>query len=125
MDDPLSGSLLRILDAGGALAVDLEHVADDDTLCGALVCSTFRDALFAQPRHAVRKAGQPYAGKRFVSTVASVASSVGRLVWVRQLGDVGPRWVQDWNQGTCQLLASVGALESLQWARANGCPERQ
>ena len=45
--DPLSASRLRILDEGGALAVVLEHVPKDDVLCAALVCTTFRDALFA------------------------------------------------------------------------------
>ena len=119
--DPLSGSPLRILDEGGALAVVLEHVPEDDALCAALVCTTFRDALFAQARHAVRRAGLKYAGKRLVSSVASVASSVGRLVWLRGLGAVAPRWVRSWDRETCAILAAVGALESLQWARANGC----
>ena len=118
--DPLSASPLRILDEGGALAVVLEHVPEDDALCVALVCRIFRDALFAQARHAVRKAGLKYAGKRLVSSV-SVASSVGRLVWLRGLGAAVPRWVRRWNRGTCKRLAFVGALESLQWARANGC----
>ena len=99
--DPLSASPLRILDEGGALAVVLEHVPEDDALCAALVCTTFRDALFAQARHAVRKAGAKYAGKRLVSSVASVASSVGRLVWLRRLGAEGPGWVSSWNEGTC------------------------
>ena len=120
--DPLSGSPLHILDDGGALAVVLEHIPEDDALCAALVCTTFRDALFAQARHAVRKVGLQYAGKRLVSScAASVASSVGRLVWLRGLGAAAPRWVRRWNRGTCNRLAFVGALESLQWARANGC----
>ena len=119
--DPLSGSPLRILDDGGALAVVLEHVPEDDALCAALVCTTFRDALFAQARHAVRKVGLQYAGKRLVSSVASVASSVGRLVWLRELGNGAPKWVRRWDRDTCRRLAAVGALESLQWARANGC----
>ena len=118
--DPLSGSPLEILDAGGALAVVLEHIPEDDALCTALVCTTFRDALFAQGRHAVRKAGLKYAGKRLVSSV-SVASSAQRLVWLRGLGAVGPMWVRSWDEWTCLRLASIGALESLQWARANGC----
>ena len=120
--DPLSASPLRILDEGGALAVVLEHIPEDDALCAALVCTTFRDALFAQARHAVRKAGAKYAGKRLVSSV-SVASSVARLVWLRGLGAAGPSWVRSWDRGTCARLAAVGALEVLQWARANGCPD--
>ena len=119
--DPLSASPLRILDEGGALAVVLEHVPEDDALCATLVCTTFRDALFAQARHAVRIAGLRYAGKRLVSSVASVASSVGRMVWLRALGAAGPGWVRSWNRETCSKLAAAGALESLQWARANGC----
>ena len=118
--DPLSGSPLRILDDGGALAVVLEHIPEDDALCAALVCTTFRDALFAQARHAVQKAGLKYAGKRLVSSV-SVASSAQRLVWLRGLVDGAPRWVRRWDRDTCSRLAAVGALESLQWARANGC----
>ena len=122
MEDPLSGSLLRILDGGGALTAVLEHVPEDDALCAALACTTFRDALFAQARHAVRREGQ-YAGKRLVGSVTSVASSVGRLVWLRGLGDsdTAPRWLRRWDERTCWSLAGVGALESLQWARANGC----
>ena len=103
---PLSASPLRILDEGGALAVVLEHVPEDDALCAALVCTTFRDALFAQARHAVRKAGLKYAGKRLVSSV-SVASSVSRLVWLRGLGAAAPVWVRAWNQGACLRLAAV------------------
>ena len=99
--DPLSASPLHILDEGGALAVVLEHVPEDDALCAALVCTTFRDALFAQARHAVRKAGAKYAGKRLVSSVASVASSVGRLVWLRGVGAAGPGWVRRWDEATC------------------------
>ena len=73
--DPLSASPLRILDEGGALAVVLEHVPEDDALCATLVCTTFRDALFAQARHAVRKAGAQYAGKRVGIPTQVMASS--------------------------------------------------
>ena len=98
--DPLHGSQLRILDAGGALTVVLEHVDEDDALCTALVCTTFRDALFAQARHRVQPAGKLHAGKRIVTTVAGVASSVGRLAWVTSLGDEAPKWVCRWDART-------------------------
>jgi len=113
--DPLSASPLHILDEGGALAMVLEHVPEDDALCAALVCTTFRDALFAQARHAVQKAGLRYAGRRLVSSVG-LASSVGRLVWLRGLGAAAPGWVRSWDRDTCLKLAATGALESLQWA---------
>ena len=123
LPDPLSGSPLRTLDSGGGLAPVLDHVDEEDALCAALVCTTFRDVLFAQPRHALRPAGKPYAGKRIVTSVAGVASSAGRLAWVRGefLGSAAPSWLGRWDRRTCEHLASVGALEALRWARANGC----
>ena len=119
--DPLHGSQLRLLDTGGALTLVLERVDEDDALCTALVCTTFRDAMFAQARHTVRPAGKPYAGKRIVTGVVGAASSAGRLAWVRSLGDEAPWWVRAWDSYTCRCLATVGALEAIQWARANGC----
>eukprot|EP01044_Picomonas_judraskeda_P019658 COSAG03_NODE_4190_length_1646_cov_5.779573_1_plen_320_part_10 len=120
--DPLGGSSLSILEDGGALALVLDRLDEDDALCAALACTTFRDLLFAQPRHAVRRAaGKPHAGKRIVTSVAGAASSVGRFAWVRGLSGVAPLWVRAWDWRTCQHLAAVGALEALQWARANGC----
>ena len=119
--DPLGGSSLSILENGGALHLVLDHFDEDDALCAALACTTFRDALFAQPRHVVRAAGKPYAGKRMVTGVVGVGCSAGRLAWARSLSDGAPSWVCAWNWSTCCRLASVGALEALQWARANGC----
>ena len=119
--DPLGGSSLSILEDGGALSLVLDRLDEDDALCAALACTTFRDALFAQPRHVVRAAGKPYAGKRIVTGVAGAGSSAGRLAWVRGLSDRAPNWVRAWNWSTSCRLASVGALEALQWARANGC----
>ena len=119
--DPLGGSSLSILEDGGALPLVLDRLDEDDALCAALACTTLRDVLFAQPRHAVRAAGKPYAGKRIVTSVAGVASSAGRLAWARGLSCVAPSWVQAWDWHTSRYLASVGALEALQWARANGC----
>ena len=119
--DPLAGSALSILDDGGGLPLVLDRLDEDDALCAALACTTLRDVLFGQPRHAVRAAGKPYAGKRIVTSVAGVASSAGRLAWVRGLGGAEPSWVRAWNWRTSHHLASVGALDALQWARANGC----
>ena len=121
--DPLSGSSLSILEDGGGLPLVLDRLDEDDALCAALTCTTLRDVLFAQPRHAVRAAapGKPYAGKRIVTSVAGVASSAGRLAWVRGLSGAQPSWVSAWDWRTSCHLASVGALEALQWARANGC----
>ena len=119
--DPLGGSLLSILEDGAGLPLVLDRLDEDDVLCAALACTTFRDALFAQPRHVVRAAGKPYAGKRIVTGVAGAGSSAGRLAWVRGLSDGAPSWVREWNSRTSWHLASVGALEALQWARANGC----
>ncbi len=76
--DPLQDSALRALDAGGALTLVIDHVDDDDALCAALVCTTFRDTTFAQPRHGVRGAAEPHTGKRSINSVAGVASSGGR-----------------------------------------------
>ena len=56
--DPLHHSTLRILDDGGGLGLVLNHIHEDDALCAALVCTTFRDAMFAQARHSVRGAGK-------------------------------------------------------------------
>src|SRR6056300_886980 len=119
--DPLGGSSLSILEDGGALHLVLDHLDEDDALCAALACTTLRDLLFAQPRHAVRAAGKPYAGRRIVTGVAGVASSAARLAWARGLSGAAPFWVRAWNWRTTRHLASVGALEALQWARANGC----
>ena len=119
--DPLRHSALRPLDAGGALALVLDRVDDDDALCAALVCTTFRDTTFAQPRHGVRGASAAHAGKRIVTSVAGVASSAGRLAWVKSLDGAAPAWVRAWGALTCQRLAAVGALEALRWARQNGC----
>ena len=119
--DPLRHSALRALDAGGALALVLDHVDDDDALCAALVCTTFRDTTFAQPRHGVRGACAAHVGKRIVTSVAGVASSAGRLAWVKSLDGAAPAWVHRWDAGTCRRLAAVGALEALRWARENGC----
>ena len=119
--DPLAGSALSILEDGGGLPLVLDRLDEDDALCAALACTTLRDVLFAQPRHAVRAAGKPYAGKRIVTSVAGVASSAGRLAWVRGLSGVAPSWVRAWDSRTSRYLASVGALEALQWARASGC----
>eukprot|EP01046_Picozoa_sp_COSAG06_P032834 COSAG06_NODE_3310_length_5519_cov_2.364374_3_plen_95_part_00 len=38
----------------------LERVDEDDVLCAALVCTMFRDGLFAQPRHRMRVVGHAY-----------------------------------------------------------------
>ena len=57
--DPLGGSSLSILEDGGALHLVLDRLDADDALCAALACTTLRDLLFAQPRHAVRPAGKP------------------------------------------------------------------
>ena len=119
--DALRDSPLRILDAGGALGLVLDRVDEDDALFAALACTTFRDVLFAQPRHAVRLADKLHAGKRLVTNVAGVASSARRLAWARALGSQAPAWVSTWALVTCRNLACVGALDALQWARANGC----
>ena len=114
--EPLRDSPLRILDAGGALVLVLERVSKDDALCVALVCTSFRDAILAQPRHAVRPDN-----KRFLMSVMGVACSAQRLAWVRGLGSQMPVWVAGWNKRTCGIMSRIGALEALQWARANGC----
>ena len=119
--DPLAGSALSILEDGGGLPLVLDRLDEDDALCAALACTTLRDLLFAQPRHVVRAAGKSHAGKRIVTSVAGVASSAARLAWVRGLSDAAPSWVRAWNSLTSHHLASVGGLEALQWARANGC----
>ena len=120
--DPLQGSALRVLDAGGALSLVLDSVDDDDALCAALACTVFRDGMFAQPRHAVRGAAEgPRAGKRVATGVAAVASSAARLAWVRSLREAAPAWVRKWDASTCFHLAAVGALDALRWARENGC----
>ena len=119
--DPLHGSQLRLLDTGGALTLVLERVDGDDALCTALVCTTFRDAVFAQTWHKVRPAEEQHGAKRLGTSVAGVASRAGRLARVRSLGDEAPGWVRRWDDVTCSQLARTGALEPLQWARANGC----
>jgi hypothetical protein len=119
--DPLAGSALSILEDGGGLPLVLDRLDEDDALCAALACTTLRDLLFAQPRHVVRAAGKSHAGKRIVTSVAGVASSAARLAWVRGLSGAAPSWVRAWNSLTSHHLASVGGLEALQWARANGC----
>ena len=120
--DPLRDSPLSMLDTGGALSLVLDRVDEDDALCAALACTTFRDALFAQRRHAVRPAAdEPHAGKRLVTSVAGAGASAARLAWVKTLGPQAPGWVCVWDASTCAFLAHVGALQALQWARANGC----
>ena len=109
--DPLAGSSLSILEDGGGLPLVLDRLDEDDALCAALACTTLRDVLFAQPRHAMRAAGKPYAGKRIVTSVAGVASSAGRLAWVRGLGGAAPSWVRAWSWRTSRSLAAGGALE--------------
>ena len=56
-----------------------------------------------------------------MTSIAGVASSAGRLAWVRGLSGAAPSWVREWNWRTSRHLAAGGALEALQWARANGC----
>ena len=56
--DPLAGSSLSILEDGGGLPLVLDRLDEDDALCAALACTTLRDVLFAQPRHAVRAPGE-------------------------------------------------------------------
>ena len=46
--NPLAGSTLSILENGGALALVLDHVDEDDALCTALACTTLRDVIFAR-----------------------------------------------------------------------------
>ena len=53
-----------------------------------------------------------------------VFSSVQRAMWVRnwQPETSQPPWLSEWSARTCSIMARVGNLEVLQWARANGCP---
>eukprot|EP01046_Picozoa_sp_COSAG06_P027168 COSAG06_NODE_2380_length_6981_cov_38.221738_4_plen_99_part_00 len=83
-DDPLHASPLRTLDAGGALGLVLEHIDEDDVLCAALACSTFRDALL-QPPVAPQKAALA-AGWR--GDGAAVGQSAGHLAFL-PAGDDG------------------------------------
>ena len=120
--DPLRTFPLHALDARGALSLVLDHLdEEDDALCTALVCTTFRDVLFA--RFGVRAEGQEHAGKRIVTGLAGVGASAGRLEWARCLATTAPTWVRRWDSGTAKLLARVGGLKALalQWARVNGC----
>ena len=87
---------------------------EDDILCTALACRPFRDAVFARlPKHD----GKP----RMQTGVAAVASSVARIEWVMSLPDGGPVWLQNWDWGTSEIIASLGMLDTLQWATDNGC----
>ena len=117
--DPFRDSPLHPLDTRGALPLVLDRLGEDDALCAALACTTFRDVLFA--RFVVRAAGQAHAGKRIVTGAAGVGASARRLAWVRGLGVGAPAWVRNWGSQTTRRLAKVGGLQALQWARANGC----
>jgi len=120
-------ALFRMLDAGGALTLVVDHVDENDALCAALACTAMRDALFARfgvravaadPTRSLRRAVA--AEKRIVTGVAGIGASAGRLAWVRGLGARGPRWVRRWDAETCERLAGLGGLDALQWARAPG-----
>ena len=113
--DPLRDSPLRILDEGSALVLVLDQVDEDDVLVAALVCTIFRDELFKQPRHAVRPADKPYAGKRLVTSVAGVASSARRLAWARTLELQAPAWVRSWSQVPAETWRV-----SVLWTRCSG-----
>jgi hypothetical protein len=121
--DPFAHSRLQILDDGAALGLVLAAVPTDDALCAALACKPFRDALFAQPRHAVRPADKPHPGKRIVTTVAALACSAARLQWARHLSAAVPRpsWLVSFDRYTTEKLAAVGSALGLQWARAQHC----
>jgi hypothetical protein len=112
------------------LELVLANVDQDDALCAALVCRDFRLVLFSQPR--VPGAGDPHPGARTLTRVAAVAASPARLHWARRLdedalgalgaGPAGPGWLLGWDTTTCRMLADVGALRGLQWARAQRPP---
>jgi hypothetical protein len=112
------------------LELVLSNVGEDDALCSALVCRAFRLVLFSQPR--VPGAGDPHPGARTLTRVAAVAASPARLHWARRVdedalgvvgaGPAGPGWLLGWGPTTCSLLAGVGALRGLEWARAQRPP---
>ena len=111
--DPLCDSPLRILDAGGALGLVLDRVDEDDALFAALACTTFRDALFAQPRHAVRPADKLHAGKRLVTNVAGVAPRTAGVAGAGVGEHLGPGYLQKLGVCRCAGRAPVGAHERL------------
>ena len=54
---------------------------------------------------------------------SAVLHNLDRVKWVKSWPrEQQPKWLRKWSARTCAIIAKVGKLEVLQWARANGCP---
>ena len=108
-EEAFSGSALHILEATNSLWLVLDLIGVDDTLCTALVCRAFRDALNS-------RAG----GARLQTGVGAVAASISRIAWMMSEPSK-PEWLTAWDPMTCSRIARAGKLPALEWARARGC----
>ena len=107
----LRRSPFRFLEAHDLLGLVLgrKDLLENDALCAALVCRTFRDQVFVS-----------VGGHRLTTHARSVGLSVPRLAWARALAEPPP-WLARWNEKTCEVLAHVGSKVGLEWAREGGC----
>ena len=116
----------NLLDARGSIRLVTDAVHEDDTLCLALTCRAFRDALWARfPRRPVGDAHvRAFREYRLRTRDVAVVGTVGRFAWARGLDHdhlAKTPWLE-WSQDRiCETAAQHGALASLQWARANNC----
>ena len=133
----LAVSLFRILDEATSLRLVLDQVPVSDALCVALVCTDFRDAVFERfPRihqlydHEGPSREPTGAKRRFMtSVIEDMTCSRSRFAWAASFGahrafaDCAAghcQWLRSWGADVARRLAQKGALEALQWARANG-----
>jgi hypothetical protein len=142
----LAGSAFRVLDAADQLSLVLDLVGAGEALCIALVCTEFRDAIFARfpaGAHVLYDQRGPQrepvgARRLLTSVVEDMSCSASRFAWVAApalcAGDErrGPaswalpgqsthcEWLRGWGADVARRLAAKGALAALQWARAHG-----
>eukprot|EP00966_Prymnesium_polylepis_P133052 3075433-Prymnesium_polylepis.2 len=91
-----------------SLSLVLTRVADDDALAASLVCVLLREAMRLILRRHPR-------GTFRTRPSQLMLGSTARLDWLR---DIGCPWTED----ACAMAAAAGRLDTLQHARACGCP---
>jgi hypothetical protein len=113
----------------------LQLISRDEAFFVALTCKAFRNAFSELLPRSLNCSHGPlprsHKYMRFVTTVAAVGFRKERLRCLRPMeydrrvvhhttvgalsfGD-SPCWVYRWNTATCNMLASIGALEALKW----------
>eukprot|EP01052_Picozoa_sp_SAG31_P029393 SAG31_NODE_2918_length_4914_cov_3.620145_5_plen_582_part_00 len=112
-------SLWQLDKARAAQTVHLELIARlvgaDDRLAFALVCRSFRDALFLHCPPC--PSGHEHAGKRIITREAACLMNVARAQWI---ADLEPDW-EYWRRDALYTAAKVGSVKVLWWLLRQGC----